>query len=149
MKPVHNSGRRRGQALAEFAFAAFSVLIIVIGTVDVARFLFTWSTLADGTRAGVRYAAVHGGNRTDCDGCSPADGPSSGSDTSDIVAAVHRITGAAGFPDDAVSVTVYYAGDNSVNKTVKVTAAYGYQSLDPIIDLTRTISSTSEGTICF
>lgn len=156
MKPVQITGRRhgsRGQSLVEFALVTFLVLITVIGTVDVARFLFTWNTLADGARAGMRYAETHGSNRKDCPTCSPdnpADGPSGPSDYGNVQAVVQTITSAAGLPGDAVSVTVQYPdGDNSVNKTVKVSAAYSYTSLLPLIHLTTTISSTSEGTICF
>jgi hypothetical protein len=155
MKPVQKENRRhgrRGQTLIEFALAGLFVLITIIGTVDVGRFLFTWNTLADGARAGMRYAETHGDNRTDCPTCSPdnpADGPSGSGDTGNVQDVVWRITSAAGLPNSAVSVTVSYPGGNSVNKTVAVTAQYSYTSLVPLIDLTRNISSTSEGTICF
>ena len=51
---------QRGQATAEFALAATLALVLLFGTVDFGRAMFTYDNLGNLARLGARYAMVHG-----------------------------------------------------------------------------------------
>lgn len=50
---------RIGQTLTEFAISAAVVLLVLIGLMELGRYLFTVNTLRNSVREGVRYAIVH------------------------------------------------------------------------------------------
>lgn len=51
--------RTRGQSLVEFALVFPVFMVIVVGTVDVGRAVFSYNTLTNGAREGARLAAVN------------------------------------------------------------------------------------------
>lgn len=50
--------QQAGSTTVEFALAMLGFVLLVLGTLDVARLLFTWNTANEATRAGARYAVV-------------------------------------------------------------------------------------------
>jgi len=50
--------RMAGATSVEFALGLLVFLMLVLGIVDFARMLFTWSAANEATRAGARYAVV-------------------------------------------------------------------------------------------
>lgn len=52
-------GRVAGQAVVEFSFAGVIFLLIVLGTVDFGRVIFTYVQLHNAVREGARYGKVH------------------------------------------------------------------------------------------
>ena len=50
--------RTHGATTIEFALGLLFFLMLVLGIVDFARMLFTWSAANEATRAGARYAVV-------------------------------------------------------------------------------------------
>lgn len=50
---------RMGQTLAEFAISVAVVLLVLIGLMELGRYLFTINTLRNSVREGARYAIVH------------------------------------------------------------------------------------------
>jgi hypothetical protein len=67
------NGRRKGQALVEFTLVAPLFFLLIIGVVEVGRFVFFLETLNNATREGARYAIVHGANSRCPSGPWPAD----------------------------------------------------------------------------
>ena len=65
--------RHKGMALVEFALVAFVLFIVIFGIVEMERMLLVYTTLTNAVRGGVRYAMVHGSDRTG----SGVNGPSS------------------------------------------------------------------------
>lgn len=51
-------GLHRGATIIEFALVLLVLLMFVLGIVDFARMMFTWSAASEATRAGARYAVV-------------------------------------------------------------------------------------------
>ncbi len=51
---------RRGVAAVEFAFVAPVIFMLTIGTIDVWRLVFSWSSLNHLAREATRYASVRG-----------------------------------------------------------------------------------------
>ncbi len=52
-------GQRRGQALVEFALVLPIFLLIVLAVFDVGRLVFTYNSITNGAREGVRLAIVN------------------------------------------------------------------------------------------
>lgn len=53
-------GRRKGQALVEFALVIPVLLLFMLAITDFARGIFIYSVISDAAREGARYAIVHG-----------------------------------------------------------------------------------------
>jgi len=49
---------KRGQTLTEFAISVAVALLVLVGLMELGRYLFTVNTLRNATREGVRYAIV-------------------------------------------------------------------------------------------
>lgn len=49
----------RGQSLVEFALIIPLFLLIVVGTLDIGRLIYTYSVMHNAAREGARYGAVH------------------------------------------------------------------------------------------
>lgn len=58
MKPMPQRSRARGLATVEFAIVGLLTFVILFGAIEMARLLYTWNALTDGTRRGARLAAV-------------------------------------------------------------------------------------------
>lgn len=58
MKPRALGRRQAGLSIVEFAISAAALLIVMFGCLEVARLLFVWNSLAEGTRRGARMAAI-------------------------------------------------------------------------------------------
>lgn len=145
--------REEGQTTVEFGFVVVLLIMVLLGVVEMGRMILVYTTMADAARAGVRYAMVHGGDRTGS-GSSGASGPSSGTScTCPEVQTVVNAYAAAGLLNTAnVTTTVTYPDSSNLpGSAVSVTVQYTY---DPLISyfnpsLATTLSSTSEGVITF
>src|SRR5207248_5044984 len=85
--PLQRPRRERGQAAIEFTAVLLLLVMAIFGVIETGRMMLAYIALADGARAGVRYAIVHGSYSTS---------PSGYSDTSLVQAQVTNITGGAG-----------------------------------------------------
>ncbi len=65
--------KSRGQAMVEFAVVTPLLFLLILGTVEVGRFIFHYELVNNATREGVRYAIVHG-SRSDCPSGPPPPG---------------------------------------------------------------------------
>src|SRR2546422_159747 len=68
-----SSKHDRGEASIEFAVSILFVLLFMLGMIEMVMLVYTYNTLADSAKEGVRYAIVHGSGNA-----SPS-GPASGS----------------------------------------------------------------------
>ncbi len=55
-----SSARQRGAAIAEFGLVFPIFLLMVVGTIEVGRGIWTYNTLAHAARQGARFAMIHG-----------------------------------------------------------------------------------------
>jgi hypothetical protein len=60
--PVERSSQSRGQSLAEFALVAPIFFLLLFGIIEAGRFIYYYESLNNATRAGSRYAIIHGSN---------------------------------------------------------------------------------------
>lgn len=123
-----------GQALVEFALVGLIFFMLLFGTIEFGRLVWTNHELENGTREALRYAVVHGATSGD---------PATDADLEDELLA--RTAGIG----DSVVVNCENCG-GARGSTVVVTSTYTFNSIvtDLIgLDATISLESTSEGVI--
>ncbi|MHB8514123.1 MAG: TadE/TadG family type IV pilus assembly protein [Dehalococcoidia bacterium] len=112
--------RELGQSLVEFALMAPLFMLLVLATIDGARAVFAYNTIANAAREGARYGIVHGAASS-----SPI-GP--GANETGIVTYVGQFT--RSFPAQDVAVTpTWPQGSNADGSPVAVQVTYQYRPL--------------------
>jgi Flp pilus assembly protein TadG len=124
--------------MIEFLLVALLLFLMLFASIEFDRMLFVYTNLADAAKAGVRYAIVHGSNRTS-GACGPAANPTA------VVDLITNYTTAVDRSKLTVNVT-YPEGDNATGNSVNVVVQYAY---DPwvLLPLGVTLSATSRGVI--
>ena len=106
---------RRGTSTVELAFVLPVVLIMIFGTMTISMGLYAYNTIAEASRAGARYAMIHGVNSS-----SPA-GPAA--NDANVTAAAK--TAAFSLVQSNITVTsTWVQGDNVAGSSVRVTVSY-------------------------
>jgi Flp pilus assembly protein TadG len=143
MRSRRNS--RRGASLIEFSFVAFMLVLVLVASFEFDRMVLVYSSVADSSRAGLRYAIVHGSTRS----TSVGDPPSGPSNYSNVVTVVNNFAGAATIDTTALTVTVSYpSGSNSPGSPVTVSVTYPYNPF-VILPLSINLNSSTQGIIVF
>ena len=136
---------QRGATIIEFALVTLLLMIVIFAGIEFDRMLLVYTSLADSARAGVRYAIVHGSDRTGTG--DPASGPGN---TSYVDAKVRQYASAGTINTSvsALKVFVEYPVNNKPGSLVKVTVKYLY---DPFVALPLGVNMTSatQGIIVF
>ncbi len=136
--------RTRGASLVEFTLVGISMVFLLISTIEIARGMWQYHTLAYAIKAGARYAVVHGQD------CTIA--PNTCTVTISQIASVIRRAG-IGLPDSALTVTFAAAsggnttcllrdcianntsgywppsGSNSPGQNLKISGIYPFRSV--------------------
>lgn len=112
--------RQRGQSLVEFALMAPLLMLLVLATIDGARAVFAYNTIANAAREGARYGIVHGA------ASSNPIGP--GVNEAELVTHVEQFTRSFPAPDVAVTPT-WPQGSNGDGSPVAVRVTYQYRPL--------------------
>lgn len=109
-RPGRRLDSRSGQSMVEFSLVFVLFVTMMAGLFEFSRALWTYTTLAHATRAGARYAMVHGENN---------------SVTADQIR--QRVwDNAIGLDSTAITVTPVYAPNNKVGSFVDVQASYTF-----------------------
>jgi Flp pilus assembly protein TadG len=138
----------QGSALVEFTFIAVMMIVVMLGIVEMGRYVLVYTTVANAARAGARYAIVHGADRTG----TGADGPSGPGSTAQVKTIVNDFASAGLLNVSNLNITVNYPnGTNTADSPVTVTVTYPYDAFVPYFSslLNTTLGSTSEGVITF
>jgi Flp pilus assembly protein TadG len=139
----------QGNALVEFTFIAVMMIVVMLGIVEMGRYVLVYTTVANAARAGARYAIVHGADRTG----SGADGPSGPGSTTQVETVVKDFASAGLLDTSRLNITVTYpgVGTNTADSPVTVTVTYPYDAFVPYFGslLNATLGSTSQGVITF
>ncbi len=137
-----------GDTLIEFAVSALTLIFILFTVFEVNLMMYTYVTLGDAAREGVRYAMVHGTDSSNCSGPDAGCGDSTGVK---IVAAVKSVATAAFHDTSAMTITPSWPdGSAQPGNRVKVQLSYSYI---PFVRIPWLFSPqmrlTSEGRIVF
>ena len=136
---------QRGSALIEFALVAVQLCLVLFSLIEFSRMVLVSTTVAHAARTGVRYAIVHGGNRTG----TGVDGPSGPSGYTEITSNVTKYASTGLLDTSRLTITVTYPdGNNDTGSRVSVTVVYPY---DPfvVLPLHFNLGSTTQGIICY
>ncbi|MBS1820559.1 MAG: pilus assembly protein [Acidobacteria bacterium] len=126
-------------------------IMVLFGVVELGRMVVVYTTIANASRAGARYAIVHGYYRTG----SGATGPSGPGSTTQVETVVKNFASAGLLDTTRLSITVNYPGSgtplNGPGQPVTVKVTYTYDALVPFFSTLfgKTLGSTSEGVIMF
>lgn len=114
---------KRGQTLTEFAIGVAVVLLVLIGLMELGRYLFTINTLRNSVREGARYAIVR---------------------PQDEVGIQNRVRqSVAGIDPASINVQVSFNPPNRASgSVVTVTATYQFQSVFGFLRRPITVSAT-------
>jgi Flp pilus assembly protein TadG len=145
-KTIQKRASEKGAALVEFGIVAVLLFTVLFGVIEMERMLLVYTTLANSTRAAVRYAIVHGSDRNATDGA--VNGPSSGGSYANVQSVVRNLANAGSLNTGDLTVTVSYAPSNAPGSTVSVKAVYAY---DPFtaLPIKVNLTSVSEGVVTF
>lgn len=143
----------RGSTLVEFGLCAFLLMMLLFAIIDIARMVLIYNTMSMATRAGVRYAIVHGAHRTG----SGVDGESCPGQTTQIETLVKNVASAGLLDTSRLTVTVSYLDGSKcgtgdlIGDRVKVTAQYTYDAFNTFFTslLSVNLASTTQGNIMF
>lgn len=113
---------RRGQTLVEFAISISLLILLLVGLIELGRYVFTIGTLTNAVREGARYAIVR-----------PFD-------TDGIVERVRQTVSGIDRPAVAVQVT-FNPPTRASGSIVTITASYPFQSIIGIFNRTIQVST--------
>jgi Flp pilus assembly protein TadG len=148
--------RGQGASLIEFALVALLLCLLLLVFVDLGRLFLVYNSVANCSRAGVRYAIVHGSTRT---AVAAPNGPSGPGNTNNVSDVVNNFAKASPLDVNRLTITVTYPGPptgapacaalNAPGCRVRVKVVYPYDPLMGYFPLSFNLGSTSEGVIAF
>lgn len=133
-----------GQAAVEFAFVVVLLMVLVVSILELTMFIYTYATLSDAAKEGVRYAIVHGSSGTgavqpDCGSAIMTGVPATVLTFASL--SLHKLS--------SNNVAVDCPNGNTPGSSVQVSVSYPYQPLFGLHWATVTVSATSAGRITF
>jgi len=138
--------------MIEFAIVAMVLMLMVFAGFEIDRMILVYTAVANSAKAGVRYAIVHGSDRSSGAG---ADGESGGLDASQVVTVVKNFASSGVLDRSAVNVLVQYPASapmvqgNGIGSTVIVKVSYTYDPFVSILPLRVPLSSEARGIIVY
>jgi hypothetical protein len=114
---------------------------LIVGSIEMDRFLLAYNAIGESARAGVRYAVVNGYYGNGSTAC--------GTTTTDNIKSVVKTFAAMGMLDpNRVNTVVTYANCN-VGSPVSIYVSYPYDPFTSFFPLTVNLASTANGTFAF
>ena len=145
--PRPNTFRENGQGIVEFSVVIVIALFLLFTVIEVSRMVLVYTTIANAARAGVRYACVHGSDRTGTGVTGPS-GPAS--NPTQVVAVVTNFAGTGPLNKNILIVTVTYPGaSNAPGQNVIVKVVYPYDPWVTYFPIRPRLGSVSQGVIAF
>ena len=137
----------KGQGIIEFSVVSVITLFLLFTVIEVSRMVLVFTTIANAARAGVRYACVHGSDRTGT-GITGPSGP--GSNPAEVVAVVTDFAGTGPLNKNILIITVTYPGaSNAPGQNVIVKVVYPYDPWITYFPMRPRLGSMSQGVISF
>ena len=144
---ISRHARSRGSTLVEFSLCAFLLMTMSLAAIEFGRMLLVYTTVANASRVGARYAIVHGDTRTG----TGADGPSGPGNNPAQVVQVEKNFASAGLLDTsrlAINIT-YPDALNTVGSHVNISVVYPYDPFTTFLPLRVRLGSATQGIIVF
>jgi Flp pilus assembly protein TadG len=141
----------------EFSLVSSLLVMLLFSIVEMGRMVLVYTTVANASRAGARYAIVHGNTRTG----TGVDGPSGPGNTAQVETVVKHFASAGLLATGRLIVTVTYCAapypstcsatptSNSPGQSVNVSAVYPYDPFTTYLPLRVRLGSATQGVITF
>jgi Flp pilus assembly protein TadG len=127
-------GHRGGAAAIEFALTISAFMMLVLGIVEIGRYVAAQQSLLSAVHVGGRYAVAHSSSSS-----SPAT-------QSSIQTVIQNAAGA--LVAGSITATTTFSPNNSAGSTVTITGTYPWAPLVPLLNLpSATITATATMTI--
>jgi Flp pilus assembly protein TadG len=142
------AGDERGSMLLEFSLSVWMVFLVIFLIFEFCMSVYTYSVLSNAAREGIRYAVVHGTDRSSCSGPSSGCGDTGGSKVTAVVRdyaslSFHDISGMTVSP-------TWPDGTSTPTSRVKIVVSYPYIPYLQVPGFdSPTIHVTAEGRIVF
>lgn len=137
---------QRGAVQVEFALVALVFFMVIFGIIEMERMLLVYSSITNAARGAVRYAQVHGSDRTG----SGVNGPSDSKSYTNVADTAKALLGGSTINPANLTVTVNYRDTtNNPGDRVQVQVSYQYDPFTFVPGLRVPLSATSEGVITF
>ena len=137
----------RGQGIVEFSIVSVVTLFLLFTVIEVSRMVLVYTTIANAARAGVRYACVHGSDRTGS-GITGPSGPAG--NPAQVVSVVTNFAGIGPLNKNNLIITVTYPGSsNAPGQNVIVKVVYPYDPWITYFPVSPRLGSMSQGVITF
>lgn len=122
--------RERGGTMVETALVLSVLMMVLIGTIEFGRAIWTYNTVAYATRQGLRYAMVRG-----------TANPATDAQIKDIIAA-----NAVGLSKDNLAVTTSWLPNRQRGATVEVRVQYPFRfAVSPVLGSAASFTMASTG----
>ena len=145
--PCSGTPRDNGQGIVEFSIVCVITLFLLFTVIEVSRMVLVYATIANAARAGVRYACVHGSDRTGAGATGPS-GPAG--NPPQVVAVVTNFAGIGPLNKSILIITVTYpGGSNTPGHNVIVKVIYPYDAWITYFPIHPRLGSVSQGVISF
>lgn len=137
------NSRQRGSTIVEFALVIFLLMMLTFAGIEFDRMVLVYTTVAHATRTGVRYAIVHGSDRTGTG--DPASGPGN---TTAVETVIKNFASGGLLKTSALNISVSYPTNNKPGSKVIVTVTYPYDPFT-VLPLSVNLRSSTQGIIVF
>jgi Flp pilus assembly protein TadG len=131
-----SANRRRGSTIIEFSFISLLLFMMVFAMFEMDRMVLVMTALADSSRAGVRYAIVHGVENPTTENA--------------IETLIKNFASTGILTPGNLSFTSNYSTSAAVGSKITITVTYPY---DPFLTyfpgLRVNLSSTSQGVVTY
>ena len=140
----NRNSRRRGSTIVEFALVIFLLMLLTFAGIEFDRMVLVYTTVAHATRTGVRYAIVHGSDRTGTG--DPASGPGN---TTAVETIIKNFASGGLLNTSSLNISVSYpSNNNKPGSKVIVTVTYPYDPFT-LLPLSVNLRSSTQGIIVF
>jgi Flp pilus assembly protein TadG len=131
---------RRGQAQIEFLFVIVIFLMTIMGTFEICRLFLSFTTLANASRVGVRYATTHGASNDSSDYIAVS---------ADVEQVVRDYAAGSMIDRDQITITTtWLAGTKNPGDLIRVRVQYPYQPFI-LLPMQTNLATQTEGIITF
>lgn len=120
-----NQNPRRGASLVEFALTILLFLTLVLGAFEIARGIWTYTTVSHATKQGVRYAMIHGADNA---GIGSGGAPLSQADVDEEIKDIVKAN-APGLDVSKLTIATTWTPSNVPGSTVKVSVQYPFDTM--------------------
>jgi len=147
MSQTSNSSKQNGSVLLETVLVMIVLVPLMFSIFEICMMTYSYTTLNDAAREGVRYAVSHGSASADCSGPSVGCTDPTAANVAAVVVQKSKLS-MKNVSNMSVSV-LYPDGNSAPSSRVQIVLKYPYVPFVFYPEFTQTVSLSAEGRIVF